>query len=108
MKAIKDWLLEKQSRGIKQVRVATVIDKIDESEHERAPVRSNGRARKLDLVGTAEAAAMLGVERPRIGRWKKKGVLPEPVCEIAAGPVWFRWQIEEVKGERERRRRVAA
>ena len=30
----------------------------------------------LDLVGTAEAAELLGVERPRIGRWIAKGEMP--------------------------------
>lgn len=61
---------------------------------------------KLDLVGTAEAALdILHVERPRIGRWRKSGIMPEPVGEIAAGPVWLRPQITGMVKEREKHRR---
>jgi hypothetical protein len=108
--AFKEWLREKQERGVRDVRVNTVLGKFEELEAE-GKKRSNsmprrGRRKKLDLVGTAEAAEILGVERPRIGRWKKAKVLPEPVAELAAGPVWFREQIESVQEERDRRRRV--
>jgi hypothetical protein len=106
----KEWLREKQERGVRDVRVNTVLGKFEELEDE-ARKSANGRPRrgrrkKLDLVGTAEAAEILGVERPRIGRWKKSKVLPEPVAELAAGPVWYREQIEAVLSERDRRRRV--
>lgn len=108
----REWLREKQARGIRDVRVNSALRKLDEIEAE-ARERANGRPRrgrrrKLDLVGTAEAAEILGVERPRIGRWKKSKVLPEPVAELAAGPVWYREQIEGVQEERDRRRRVKA
>jgi hypothetical protein len=64
---------------------------------------------RLDLVGTAEAADdILHVERPRIGRWRKNGVMPKPLAVIAAGPVWERGQIEQMVGEREKRRRAPA
>lgn len=64
---------------------------------------------ELDLVGTAEAADnVLHVERPRIGRWRKAGLMPPPLGEIAAGPVWDRSQIEATVPERERRRRAPA
>jgi hypothetical protein len=110
VEALKAWLLEKQRRGILQVRVNSVLEKITEFEAGEKEKRANGtrRRRKLPLVGTAEAAEILGVERPRIGRWKKSGVLPEPVAEVAAGPIWYRSQIEGVREERERRRRVPA
>ncbi len=52
--------------------------------------------KKLDLVGTAEAAALLGVERPRIGRWRDKGIMPDTVADLAAGPVWRRVDIERM------------
>lgn len=57
------------------------------------------------LVGTAEAAAMLGVERPRIGRWLAMGKLPPPVAELRAGPVWLREDIESKREDVESRRK---
>jgi hypothetical protein len=57
------------------------------------------------LVGTAEAAAILGVERPRIGRWIALGKLPEPVARLAATPVWLRTQIEDMRPAVNARRR---
>jgi hypothetical protein len=50
-----------------------------------------------DLVGTAEAADILGVERPRIGRWIQRGVMPDRVCDLAATPVWERKHIEKMR-----------
>jgi hypothetical protein len=62
------------------------------------------------LVGTAEAAAILGVERPRIGRWRAldNGKLPEPVAQLASGPVWLRSQIEALRGSTTARKRRRA
>lgn len=51
----------------------------------------NGRH---DLVGTSEAAEILGVEKPRIGRWIHSGRMPEPVCRLNATPVWLRADVE--------------
>lgn len=65
------------------------------------------KGKKYDLVGTAEAAEILDIERSRIGRWKKAGLLPEPVIELQATPVWRRADIEKMKPEREKRRRGA-
>lgn len=127
MNKVKEWLREKQSRGVKDVRVSTVLAQVEEAEQQAA---KNGSGRKLDLVGTAEAAEILGVERPRIGRWldrckhcgasymkggweepcikghrKHESVMPEPVQRLRSGPVWERSQIAPMKGEREKRRR---
>lgn len=68
---------------------------------------SNGvkRHTKYDLVGTAEAAEILEVERSRIGRWIKAELMPAPVIELKATPVWRRRDIERLLPERERRRR---
>jgi hypothetical protein len=57
------------------------------------------------FVGTAEAAAMLGVERPRIGRWVSLGKLPPPIAELRATPVWLRSQIESKRSDVESRRK---
>lgn len=58
-----------------------------------------------NLVGTAEAAKILDVERSRIGRWKKADLMPVPVKETAATPIWWKPDIEAMLAERERRRR---
>lgn len=49
--------------------------------------------KQLDIVGTAEAADILGVERPRIGRWIKRGVMPPTARMLSATPVWHRRDI---------------
>lgn len=53
--------------------------------------------RQLDIVGTAEAAEILGVERPRIGRWIKRGVMPNTAAHLQATPVWHRRDIEKMR-----------
>lgn len=67
--------------------------------------RQNGKAavmreyRNADFMGTREVAEMLGVEKPRIGRWLKnesKGLakrLPTPVARLRMSPIWLRDQI---------------
>lgn len=71
----------------------------------RVPVDEEGN---LLLAGTAEAAEMLDVERPRIGRWMKAGLMPRPLAKLRATPIWTVPQIEAMKGERESRRRAPA
>lgn len=44
--------------------------------------------RQLPYVGTSEAAALLGVEKPRIGRYRRTGLMPEPVAELRATAIW--------------------
>jgi hypothetical protein len=50
-----------------------------------------------DLVGWAEAAELLGVEKSRLSKWRKLGVVlpdgrripfPSPVLELSATPLW--------------------
>lgn len=62
---------------------------------------------RIALVGTAEAAAILGVERPRIGRWIGKGVMPQPVAKVGATPLWLREDVEAMRKEVAKRRRAA-
>ena len=59
----------------------------------------------VDAVGTAEAAALLGVERPRIGRWLGKGEMPMPCVWLASGPVWYLSEIDAMVEEVASRRR---
>jgi hypothetical protein len=70
------------------------------------------KVRPLDIVGTAEAAELLGVERPRIGRWIKRGVMPPTAAQLQATPVWYRKDIlrmqEWVEANRRNRDPVAS
>ena len=63
-----------------------------------------------ELLGTAEVAELLHVERPRIGRWLALGKMPEPIARLRAGPIWWRSQIEafapDVESRRKPRKRV--
>jgi hypothetical protein len=57
----------------------------------------------VDLVGAAEAAAMLGIGRAALWeRRKSHDNFGEPVAELRCGPVWFRWQIQDYQAEEER------
>jgi hypothetical protein len=55
------------------------------------------------LVGTAEVAELLGVSRQRIHELRKADRFPEPMIELAAGPIWLRPAIEKWDAERDRR-----
>lgn len=110
------WLQVKIDAGVSQVRVTTALaalpTDLDAVGSGLRALRDyntvsfwtpNGEVEvKGPLVGTAEAAATLRVERPRIGRWKALDAtkapedrkLPEWVADLAAGPVWFRPEIE--------------
>lgn len=91
---VRSWLQEKAERGVKDVRVASVLAQLDSAEEVVVGDASSGAAQQaaktevlpdgrllvvepgvlsLSLVGTAEAADdILKVERPRIGRWRKQ------------------------------------
>jgi hypothetical protein len=46
------------------------------------------------LVGTKEVADMLEISRQRIHELRKAGRFPEPIIELAAGPIWLRTTID--------------
>jgi hypothetical protein len=46
-----------------------------------------------DLVGTTEVAEILDISRQRIHELRKAGRFPEPVVELAGGPIWVRATI---------------
>lgn len=108
-------LEDKAARGVKQVRVTTMLESLPSSPAEAFPDQQPQRPKRgrrgpradetLDLVGTAEAAEILGVERPRIGKWRALGKMPEPVADLAAGPVWRRAEIDAMWSATEARRR---
>jgi len=67
---------------------------------------------KLDIVGTAEAAEMIGVSQNTINVWRLRGQFPEPDAVLVCGLVWRRSTIARwMKGagaERVARARAAA
>jgi hypothetical protein len=65
----------------------------------------------LDFVGTAEAAELLGVEKSRLSRWRRLGVVlpdgrrvpfPRPVLELQATPIWRGRDIRRLRDQLER------
>jgi predicted DNA-binding transcriptional regulator AlpA len=50
--------------------------------------------RPQDLVGSAEAALLLGVSRQRVGQLVNRPDFPSPIARLSAGPVWTRISIE--------------
>lgn len=97
------------------------MPRMDESSNGRGtrfePPKYRER-KKLDLVGSAEAAIILNVEKPRIGRFIKRGIMPPQAINtdddglfpdrdgeprrLAAGPVWYRADIEKLRDAREK------
>ena len=53
-----------------------------------------------DLVGSAEASEILNVERTRISRYVKSGVMPPPVAKLRATTVWLRSDVEDLAESR--------
>lgn len=53
-----------------------------------------------DLVGAAEASEILNVERTRISRYVKSGVMPPPVAKLRATTVWLRSDVEKLAESR--------
>lgn len=54
----------------------------------------------LDLVGASEACALLGLSRGAVFARRRAGDFPEPVAELASGPVWERQQIAQYAKDR--------
>jgi hypothetical protein len=52
-----------------------------------------------DVVGTAEAAELLGVERPRITRYRRADRMPPLAADLAATPVWHRDDVEKMRDD---------
>lgn len=53
-----------------------------------------------DLVGAVEASEILGVERTRIARYVRTGVMPLPVSKLRATAVWLREDVEKLAEQR--------
>lgn len=131
-------LKEKEARGVKQVRVTSVLAALDEAERETATTKrkTNGGAKSRtitvkradivghnakgkpiygpgDLVGSQEAAELLGVDKTRPSKWRINGTtfgpdkvpFPEPVSEVSTGPIFLRSEVEALRPFVEERRR---
>ena len=47
----------------------------------------------LNLIRTSELSESLGVSRSTLWRWRRDGVIPEPLC---LGPRIIAWKRDEV------------
>lgn len=55
------------------------------------------------LMSSGQVAAEMGWEPTRVGKNRKRGILPEPILEDMAGrDMWWREDIEELKKDREK------
>jgi len=48
-----------------------------------------------ELIGHQEAVEITGLKRSTFNMARLRGAIPEPVAELACGPIWTRTQIEE-------------
>jgi predicted DNA-binding transcriptional regulator AlpA len=58
--------------------------------------------RPLNIVGTAEVSAMLGIAKSSVSRKLRLGTLPQPDVMLECGPVWrtttiLDWQARHAK-----------
>jgi DNA-directed RNA polymerase specialized sigma24 family protein len=51
----------------------------------------------LDLVGTAEAAEILGITSNALASRVKRGSMPAPIVTLRCGPIWHRETIEAMR-----------
>jgi hypothetical protein len=51
----------------------------------------------LKLAGSKEASRMLGIPYDTFHTMRKRRQLPEPVAELACGPIWLVSDLEDVK-----------
>lgn len=60
-----------------------------------------------DLLGVAELAALLGVQRVTVSGYVSRGVvLPPPAVRLACGPIWHRADIEAWIAARDARKSI--
>jgi predicted DNA-binding transcriptional regulator AlpA len=51
----------------------------------------------VDLVGTKEAAEVLGVTSNTITQRLRRGRFPQPMVTLSCGPIWRREDIESLR-----------
>lgn len=99
-----DWLLEAALGAELAGQIILLpVEPRPISEDDEAWLRYRaGRHRADDdqLVGVKEAAEILGWDPRRVTTYRSRGSFPEPVAELAMGPVWLRKQIEGYKKQK--------
>jgi len=68
------------------VRLEAVRDDVLEAELDRPTFP--------DVLGTQEVTKILGVSRQRLHELRQAGRFPQPMTELAAGPIWLRSAVE--------------
>jgi len=48
-----------------------------------------------ELIGSQEAVEITGMKRTTFNMARVRGQAPEPIAELACGPIWTKTQIEE-------------
>lgn len=54
---------------------------------------------QLPIVGSKEAADILGWDRRKVATYYSRHLLPRPIALLASGPIWGRHQIENYRDE---------
>jgi hypothetical protein len=73
------------------------------------------REEPLQLLGLAEVCQLLGLSKAAVGERRRRPfrrgnrlpAFPEPLAELACGPIWLRSQLEAYQSELGRRRRMS-
>lgn len=55
------------------------------------------------IVGLTEAGEMMGVTSARVNQLRRRPDFPEPLEELACGPIWLKAAIEEYDAARRQR-----
>jgi hypothetical protein len=50
--------------------------------------RSSGKKQPIALGGVAEVAHMLCISKSALAERRRRGTFPEPLIELACGPIW--------------------
>lgn len=79
------------------------VERIEAVTDERLQRHLEEPAERDPYLGVAEVARMLGVSRQRVSELRGRPGFPEPVAELASGPVWRGWQLRRFLEEWPRR-----
>jgi predicted DNA-binding transcriptional regulator AlpA len=62
---------------------------------------------EIQILGSAEAADLAGVERGHFHVMRKRGQVPQPQVMLACGPIWKRSVIEKWIADTNARKKAA-
>jgi hypothetical protein len=77
--------------------IAEQLDRLGHSLLDDNEPKVNG-----NLVGAAEAAALLGIPRGSFSAYCTRELVPEPIAKLACGSIWLRQDIERWWAQRSR------